>query len=176
MKLRTLYGEAGTHIPKNDTGAGLPRALLVHLIISFTTILTYGRAKRGRVFVKNCQRSGPRAGSPPRIIQAVTAVQANKTGPWLQRISLRLLVAGVGLLGIAYGADYCVFRYRLATKRQPFGSVTVEHYYEVAHKDGKAEIIFDPPVQKTCVYSLFPHSGDPPCWFLVRHAEQRTDI
>jgi hypothetical protein len=31
-------------------------------------------------------------------------------------------------------------------------------------------------VQKTCVHSLFPHSGDPPCWFLIRHAEQRTDI
>jgi hypothetical protein len=87
-----------------------------------------------------------------------------------------LLLAALVLLGIAYGADYCVFRYRLATKRQPFGSVTVEHYYEVAHKDGKAEIIFDPPVQKTCVHSLFPHSGDPPCWFLIRHAEQRTDI
>ena len=118
----------------------------------------------------------PRTGSLAGIIQAVTEVQANKTSPWLRRIALRLSVAVVGLLGIAYGADYCVFRYRLATKRQPFGSVTVEHYYEVAHKDGKAEIIFDPPVQKTCVYSLFPHSGDPPCWFLIRHAEQRTDI
>ena len=85
-------------------------------------------------------------------------------------------MAGVGLLGIAYAADYGVFRYRLATKRQPFGSVTVEHYYEVAHKDGKAELIFDPPVQKTCVHSLFPHSGDPPCWFLIRHAEQKTDL
>ncbi len=134
------------------------------------------KSKAGASFVKNCQRSAPRAGSPPRIIQAVTAVQANETSPWLRRIALRLLVAVLGLLGIAYGADYCVFRYRLATKHQPFGSVTVEHYYEVAHKDGKAEIIFDPPVKKACVYSLFPHSGDPPCWFLVRHAEQRTDI
>ena len=132
-------------------------------------------SKAGRVFVKNCQRSSPWVGSRAVIIQAVTAVQANKTGPRLRRRAVRLLVAGVGLLGIAYGADYCVFRYRLATKRQPFGSVTVEHYYEVAHKDGKAEIIFDPPVQKTCVHSLFPHSGDPPCWFLIRHAERRTD-
>ncbi len=65
-------------------------------------------------------------------------------------------MAVVGLLGIAYGADYCVFRYRLATKRQPFGSVTVEHYYEVAHKDGKAEIIFDPPVKKDLRVQPFP--------------------
>jgi len=160
----------------HSAGTVLLLPFCVHLIISFTTILTCGKAKRGRVFVKNCQRSGPRAGAPARIIQAVTAVQVNRTGPWLRRTAQRLLVAGVGLLGITYGADYCVFRYRLATKRQPFGSVTVEHYYEVAHKDGKAEIIFDPPVQKACVYSLFPHSGDPPCWFLSRHAEKRTDI
>ncbi|MGA6987504.1 MAG: hypothetical protein WBZ01_15730 [Terriglobales bacterium] len=85
-------------------------------------------------------------------------------------------MAGLCLLGILYGADYCVFRYRLATNHQPFGSVSVEHYYEVAHKDGKAEIIFDPPVQQTCVHSLFPHYGDRPCWFLIRHAEQKTDI
>jgi hypothetical protein len=82
----------------------------------------------------------------------------------------------VALLGFAYASDYGVFRYRLATKRQPFGSVTVEHYYEVAHKDGKTELIFDPPVQKTCVHSLFPHWGDPPCWFLNRHVEQKTDL
>ena len=114
------------------------------------------------------------------IIQRVTEVEgdksSNRTGSRLREMTLRSFLSGLGLLAILYGADYCVFRYRLATKRQPFGSVTVEHYYEVAHKDGKAEIIFDPPVQKACVHSLFPHSGDPPCWFLIRHAEKRTDI
>jgi len=110
----------------------------------------------------------------------VTAVEGNQSGnkasSWFGRIARRSFLAGVGLLGIAYAADYGVFRYRLATKRQPFGSVTVEHYYSVQHKDGKAELIFDPPVQQTCVHSLFPHSGDAPCWFLIRHAEQRTDM
>jgi hypothetical protein len=100
----------------------------------------------------------------------------NKTGPGLQGIALRLFLAGMALLGIAYAADYCVFRYRLATNHQAFGSVTVEHYYAIAHKDGRAEMIFDPPVQQTCVHSLFPHYGDRPCWFLTRHAEQRTDM
>jgi hypothetical protein len=117
-------------------------------------------------------------------MQPVTSVEGNKPGNradpsfrrWFRRIVLRLFLAAVALLGIAYAADYGVFRYRLATKRQPFGSVTVEHYYMVAHKDGKAEIIFDPPAPKTCVHSLFPHAGDPPCWFLIRHAEQRTDL
>jgi hypothetical protein len=85
-------------------------------------------------------------------------------------------LAAIGLLGIIFAADYCVFRYRLATNRQPFGSIAFEHYTAIEHKDGKAELIFDPTVQKTCVNSLFPHLGNPPCWFLVRHAEQRTDI
>jgi len=114
------------------------------------------------------------------IIQTVTAVEGNKSGPsfrqGFRRIALRLFLAALGLLGIAYAADYGVFSYRLATKRHPFGSVTVQHYYTIAHKDGKAEIIFDPPMPETCVHSLFPHAGDPPCWFLTRHAEQRTDL
>ena len=136
--------------------------------------------------MKNCQHHRPPASSLPRIIQAVTAVEGNKaddengpsslTSPWLRRIALTSLLAGVGVLGIAYGTDYCVFRYRVATKRQPFGSVAVEHYTAVQHKDGKAELIFDPPVQETCVQSFFPHASYPPCWFLKRHAEQRTVI
>ena len=130
--------------------------------------------------MKNCQHLGLRAGSSAGIIQRVTAVagsqSANKARPWLRRIALRSFLAGLVVLGIAYAADYGVFRYRLATKRQPFGSVTVDHYTAVAHKNGKAELIFDPPVPETCVHSLFPHAGDPPCWFLIRHAEQRTDL
>ena len=136
-----------------------------------------GSTNRAEFIVKNCQRAGPaRAG----IIQAVTAVEGNKsgnrTGPWLRRIALRSFLTAIGLLGIAYAADYGVFRYRLATNRQPFGSVTVDRYYSVAHKNGKAELIFDPPAPETCVHSLFPHAGDPPCWLLTRHAEQRTDL
>ncbi|MFZ0562384.1 MAG: hypothetical protein WAM43_12290 [Terriglobales bacterium] len=88
----------------------------------------------------------------------------------------RALLSLVILLLIAYVADYCVFRYRVSADRQPFGSITVEHYDAVAHKDGKAELIFDPPVQQTCVHAVFPHRGNPPCWYLSRHAEQRTDI
>jgi hypothetical protein len=110
----------------------------------------------------------------------VTAVEGDKSGTqsgqWVRRIALRSFLAALGLLGVAYATDYGVFRYRVATNRQPFGSVSVEHYDAVLHKDGKSEFIFDPPVQEACVHSLFPHVGDPPCWFLIRHAEQRTDI
>jgi hypothetical protein len=94
---------------------------------------------------------------------------------WRSLLSQSLLSLVILLL-IAYVADYCVFRYRVSANRQPYGSITVEHYDAIAHKDGKAELIFDPPVQQTCVHTLFPHAGDPPCWYLSRHAEQRTDI
>jgi len=110
----------------------------------------------------------------------VTALQSdnsgNKAATGLRQVAQRSLLAIIVLAAIAYGADYGVFHYRLATKRQPFGSVTVEHYDAVEHKNGKAELIFEPPVQQICVKSLFPHAGDPPCWYLTRHAEQKTDI
>ena len=133
--------------------------------------------------------------SRTRIIQPVTVVDGNKAGgnksiaeagpgpPIVTQRSFgarsflwRLLLAVIVLLSIAYIADYCVFRYRVSANRQPFGSITVEHYDAVAHKDGKAELIFDPPVEQTCVHAVFPHAGSPPCWYLSRHAEQRTDI
>jgi hypothetical protein len=102
--------------------------------------------------------------------------QSGNTGSARRRIALRSCQAALALLAIAYAADYGVFRYRLAANRQPFGSVTVEHFDAVAQKNGKSELIFDPPAQQTCVHSLFPHAGDLPCWYLSRHAEQETDM
>jgi hypothetical protein len=83
-------------------------------------------------------------------------------------------VLGVTLL--AYAADYAVFRYRVATNRQPFGQVTVLPYEAVPQKSGKTQFIFNAPEAQTCVHALFPHSAYAPCWYLQRHTEQRTDI
>jgi hypothetical protein len=97
------------------------------------------------------------------------------------RERLRWLFVGtiVGIVSsasIAYGVDFLVFRVRLATNRDPYGSVVVNHYYAVLQKNGKTQFIFDPPQPETCVKALFPHSGSPPCWYLSRHPDQRTDI
>lgn len=77
---------------------------------------------------------------------------------------------------LAFLLDYLVFRIRVATNSNPYGSVTVSRYYAVAQKNGKTQFIFDPPEPETCVHALFPHSGLKPCWYLSRHPEQRTDI
>jgi len=42
-------------------------------------------------------------------------------------------------------------------------------------KNGKTEYTFDPPVPQECVNSLFPHFGDPPCWYLSRHKRQQVN-
>jgi hypothetical protein len=117
---------------------------------------------------------------PRRITKANAPQRACYSMKSMWRRLKRIL--GLALLWIAgtsaliYAADYGVFRLRVAAKRNPYGSVTVEHYYAVPQKSGKTEFIFDPPQPQTCVHALVPHGGDPPCWYLARHPEQRTNI
>ena len=84
------------------------------------------------------------------------------------------IVAGIAAL--AFGLDYAIFRVRAATSHNPYGSVTVNHYYAVLLKNGRTQFTFDPPKAQTCVNAIFPHAGWLPCWYLSRHPDQRTDI
>lgn len=94
----------------------------------------------------------------------------------LKRALQRLLVVLVLVVAIIYAGDYLLLRFRIATNRNPFGTVTVRPYYAVPRKDKKTEFLFDDPRDETCVHSLFPHSGDDPCWYLSRHRERRIDM
>ena len=85
-----------------------------------------------------------------------------------------LALVGAGLL--AFTLDYIIFRIRVATNANPYGSVVVNHYTAVLQKNGKTTFTFDPPQPWTCVNALFPHAGSLPCWYLSRHPEQRTNI
>lgn len=106
----------------------------------------------------------------------MTAVQASPLRKLLRRIVIYAVLSVAGVLALAYGGDYCAFRFRVATKRQPFGSVTVTRYYAVPQKNGKTEFLFDPPAPQVCANSLFAQAGYAPCWYVRRHTEQRTDI
>jgi len=77
---------------------------------------------------------------------------------------------------LVYAGDYLSLRYRIPSNRQQFGSVIVQRSYAVGMKDGKTEYMFDPPTPQACVYSLFPHFGDPPCWYLNRHKRQQITV
>lgn len=94
----------------------------------------------------------------------------------LQRIFLGIVFAIVGLSALVFLADLAVFRIRVWTGRNAYGSVMVSHYYAVLQKNGKTSFIFDPEQPWTCVHALFPHGGSMPCWYLVKHPDQRTDI
>ncbi|HZW79898.1 MAG TPA: hypothetical protein VFF50_05460 [Candidatus Deferrimicrobiaceae bacterium] len=94
---------------------------------------------------------------------------------FLRRFLLVAVLSLAGVMLIAYALDYVVFRHRMAANKG-FGQVTVATYDAVQQKSGKTVFLFNPPQAQTCVNSLFPRAGYVPCWYLQRHAEQRTDI
>ena len=95
---------------------------------------------------------------------------------FLKRLIILGLASIAALALLAYSVDYLVFRYRVATNRQPYGQFTVSSYDAVQQKSGKTEFIFNPPEPQTCAHALFPRDGFVPCWYLQRHTEPRTNI
>lgn len=89
-------------------------------------------------------------------------------------MKVRILITVVAGLVAVYGVDDLSIRYRFPRSRQPFGTVNVQRYDAISEKN-KTEFVFEDPVNQTCVHSPFPHLGYPPCWYLSRHSEQRTN-
>jgi hypothetical protein len=104
------------------------------------------------------------------------ALTAAKLRERLRKIFLGLILLILGTAILTFGVDFGLFRLRVASNRDPYGSVVVSHYYAVLQKNGKTQFIFDPPAPETCVNALYPHAGMQPCWYLRRHPEQRTNI
>lgn len=81
----------------------------------------------------------------------------------------------VGVLLILYVGDYIVLRLKMRNG-SAFGAMTVHRYYAVPLKNGKIDFLGADSQQQTCTQSLFPHLGNPPCWYLARHTDQRIDM
>lgn len=80
-------------------------------------------------------------------------------------------------VGAIYVGDFLSARFAIPGHRQIYGTVMVEQTLAVPLKDKKKEEYFFQPAQpETCLYSLFPHFGYPPCWYLQRHTSQRVDM
>lgn len=92
------------------------------------------------------------------------------------RLTRRGFAATVLTLAGVYAVDYAVLRYRIATNRGAFATVTVRPYYAVPQKNHKTEYLLGDSQDETCVHSLFPHVGDAPCWYLAKHREKRIDL
>jgi hypothetical protein len=95
---------------------------------------------------------------------------------WLKRAIIVGITSALGLTALAYAVDYALFRYKVATNRQPFAQIIVTSYDAIPQKSGKTQFIFHPPGPQTCVNTLFPHAGYVPCWYLQRHTEQVTNF
>ena len=85
-----------------------------------------------------------------------------------------LLITALSLIGFYVGDDLSV-RFRIPHNRAQFGSVTIKRYYAVKLKDRKTEFYPADPETRQCVYSLFPHYGYGPCWYLSRKKQQQID-
>lgn len=94
----------------------------------------------------------------------------------LKRYIAVVLLSVAGVVLACYVVDYVFLQFRIRRSGNAFGSVTVRRYYAVPQKNGKIEFIYADPLDRTCVHSLFPHSGDPPCWYLAQHPEQRINM
>jgi len=87
------------------------------------------------------------------------------------QIVKRSLVVLLGLVTVVYAADYGYVRVRMIHPKpaDPFESMTRNRLLAIPLKNGKLEYELDqvnPTDTLTCVHSLFPHYGDPPCWYL----------
>lgn len=89
----------------------------------------------------------------------------------LQRTALAFILAAV----LLYAGDYLSWRFQIPNRPQ-VGTVHIQPYLAVPRKDGKIEYMLDDPVDQPCVHSLFPHFGDPPCWYLARQKNKRINM
>jgi hypothetical protein len=94
----------------------------------------------------------------------------------MKKISLSIVAALIIAAALCYSGDYLVWRYRLATGHNPYGTLTVQFYYAIQEKSGKTEYDFQPPQQETCVNSIFPHAAYLPCWYERKHKEKAIRV
>ena len=94
----------------------------------------------------------------------------------LKRYLAFAVLSLVAVILVLYVVDSLLLRLKLRNPANAFGTVTVRRYYAVPQKSGKYEFLYADPQDQTCVHALFPHLGDQPCWYLVRHAEQRINL
>jgi hypothetical protein len=87
---------------------------------------------------------------------------------WLQRMVV-VLVAG---FVVTYGGDWAIYKLR----GSPTATVTVNKFMTVPLKGNKIEYDYVGTADVPCSVSLFPQSGQSPCWHLRRNPNQTTNL
>jgi len=79
-------------------------------------------------------------------------------------------------LVLLYAGDYVSARFRLPNGRQTLGSVDVQIMWAIRQKNGRIDYELGDNETQPCLYSLFPHLGYTPCWYLTRHKNQVISV
>jgi hypothetical protein len=92
-------------------------------------------------------------------------------------LAKRILIALVSATVLVYAGDFVFLRVRMMHPEpgNPFETLTALRILAIDEKGNKTEYSVDPlQRQQTaeCVHALFPHNGDPPCWYLKRKLAQ----
>jgi len=99
----------------------------------------------------------------------------------LKRIVMRVCAGVVVLTASLYIADFVVLRIRMVhpTPTWPMESMTRARLLAIPMKNGRETYEIDqvnPTELVTCVHAIFPHSGNPPCWYLKPRLNQPIRI
>ena|SRR5271169_4108161 len=86
----------------------------------------------------------------------------------------RAFLAALAIMAIAYILDLSWYHLRLSfpSLGSAAGSMHRTRIIAIAGKNNKVEYEIDsmqPEEDVPCTYTLFPHSGHAPCWYLARH-------
>ena len=81
----------------------------------------------------------------------------------------RYAVIAVIAVALIYAGDTVWLRVRMTNHGDPTGAVQVRVTYAIPHKNGRIEYDRGGTETERCVYSLFPHFGLNPCWYVERH-------
>lgn len=81
------------------------------------------------------------------------------------RIFIKILIAAAFFTAIVWGFDNLYVNMR----HEPYADVRIDRVFAVAEKFNKTDYERTDPITERCVYSLFPHSGYNPCWYVTRH-------
>jgi hypothetical protein len=93
----------------------------------------------------------------------------------LKRIVRTFLIAIIGAFAIVYSADWAALQFHIPKSRELYADVRVDQVYTDTNKWNEIEYSRGNPVTERCVYSLFPHDGMRPCWYVQRHTMHVTN-
>jgi hypothetical protein len=84
----------------------------------------------------------------------------------------KTLVAFVASAALLYAFDDIYARVR----KNQFAEVPVSRMYKMKNRWNETEYSVAGAGNQKCVYSLFPHFGYNPCWYVNRHPMQYINI